>query len=71
MKTMNKIHELTFSNYYFLLKNSLENILEYIKNTSWSKDIDSFKKNILLMDQRRGSSAEKIFKEIFCEINNV
>lgn len=57
------------SNHY--LKNSLENILGYIKNTAWSKDIDSFKKNISLMDQRRASSAEKIFKEVFCEIDNV
>jgi len=55
----------------YFLKNSFENILAYIKNTTWSKDIDEFKKNISLLDQRRGLSSKQIFKELFCEIDCV
>lgn len=57
------------SNHY--LKNSFENVLEYIKNTEWSKDTNLFKSVVSSMDQRRGLSAGKIFKEVFYEIDNV
>ena len=52
------------------LKNSFENILSYINNTKWNRDIQSFKKNILLLDARRGISSKKIFKDVFLEIGD-
>ena len=52
------------------LKNSFENILSYINNTKWNRDIQSFKKNILLLDERRGISSKKIFKDVFLEIGD-
>jgi radical SAM protein with 4Fe4S-binding SPASM domain len=55
----------------FYLKNSYENILKYITSTPWDKDINSFKKKILLLDSRRNQSAEDVFPELFKELNRV
>lgn len=53
------------------LKNSYENILKYILDTPWNKNIASFKKKILLLDSRRNQSAEDVFPELFKELNRV
>ena len=57
------------SNFY--LKNSYENILKYITNTPWNKDINLFKEKTLLLDGRRNQSAEDVFPELFKELNLV
>ena len=61
--------EIKVSNYY--LKNSYENILKYISNTTWNKDIANFQKQIEIMDVRRKLSAAKIFPDLFKELKNV
>jgi hypothetical protein len=53
------------------LKNSYQNILKYISDTPWNKDIASFTKNISLLDIRRKQSAEKTFPDLFKELNRV
>jgi MoaA/NifB/PqqE/SkfB family radical SAM enzyme len=53
------------------LKNSYENILRYISHTRWNKDINSFRKNISLLDIRRKQSAEEIFPDLFKELDRV
>ena len=62
-------NEITTSKHY--LKNSYENILKYISNTPFSKNISNFKKQIELMDIRRKQSAVKVFPELFQELKNV
>lgn len=57
------------SNFY--LRNSYENILKYISNTLWEKDISYFQKEIKIIDARRRQSARKIFPELFRELENV
>ena len=61
--------EITKSNYY--LKNSYENILKYISQTSWEKNICDFRKQIQILDARRNQSAQKTFPELFKELDNV
>jgi hypothetical protein len=63
------INELTTSNHY--LKNSYENILKYISNTSWNKDISNFQEQIKILDTRRNQSARAVFPELFKELKNV
>jgi MoaA/NifB/PqqE/SkfB family radical SAM enzyme len=63
------INEQTTSNYY--LKNSYENILKYISNTQWNKDISNFQEQIKLLDTRRNQSAQAVFPELFRELKNV
>jgi len=63
------INELTTSNHY--LKNSYENILKYISNTPWNKDISNFKEQIKILDTRRNQSAQLVFPELFRELKNV
>lgn len=61
--------EITKSNYY--LKNSYENILKYISQTPWEKNICDFRKQIQILDARRNQSAQKTFPELFKELDNV
>jgi radical SAM protein with 4Fe4S-binding SPASM domain len=63
------INELTTSNHY--LKNSYENILKYISNTPWNKDISNFQEQIKILDARRNQSARAVFPELFRELKNV
>jgi radical SAM protein with 4Fe4S-binding SPASM domain len=63
------INELTTSNHY--LKNSYENILQYISNTPWNKDISNFQEQIKMLDTRRNQSAQLVFPELFRELKNV
>lgn len=63
------IDELTTSNHY--LKNSYENILKYIKNTPWNKDISNFQEQIKVLDTRRNQSAQAVFPRLFKELKNV
>jgi radical SAM protein with 4Fe4S-binding SPASM domain len=53
------------------LKNSYQNILRYISHTPWNKNINSFRKNISLLDIRRKQSAEETFPELFKELERV
>jgi MoaA/NifB/PqqE/SkfB family radical SAM enzyme len=53
------------------LKNSYQNILKYISDTPWNKNIVSFRKNISILDNRRNQSAEKTFPDLFKELNRV
>jgi len=62
-------NEIATSNHY--LKNSYENILKYISNTPWNKDISNFQKQIEILDLRRKQSAVKVFPELFKELTNV
>jgi radical SAM protein with 4Fe4S-binding SPASM domain len=62
-------NEITRSNYY--LKNSYENILKYISNTPWNKDISNFQEQIKILDARRNQSAQAVFPELFRELKNV
>jgi len=57
------------SNFY--LKNSYENILKYITNTLWEKNISGFQQQIKLLDERRNISSKKIFSELFKELIDV
>lgn len=63
------INELTTSNHY--LKNSYENILKYISNTPWNKDISNFQEQIKVLDTRRNQSAQAVFPGLFKELKNV
>jgi len=63
------INELATSNHY--LKNSYENILKYISNTPWNKDISNFQEQIKILDARRNQSAQAVFPELFRELKNV
>lgn len=66
----NKLNtEIARSKHY--LKNSYENILKYISNTSWKKNISNFQEQIKILDTRRHQSAKKIFPELFKELENV
>jgi MoaA/NifB/PqqE/SkfB family radical SAM enzyme len=66
-----KILSFKIENSGHYLKNSYENILKYITDTSWDEDINSFKKNILLLDNRRKQSAKKTFTKLFKELRDV
>jgi radical SAM protein with 4Fe4S-binding SPASM domain len=61
--------EITTSNHY--LRNSYENILKYISNTTWKKDISYFQKQIKILDTRRNQSARQVFPELFIALENV
>jgi radical SAM protein with 4Fe4S-binding SPASM domain len=61
--------EIATTNHY--LRNSYENILKYISNTPWKKNISSFKEKIEILDTRRKQSAEKVFPELFEKLNDV
>jgi MoaA/NifB/PqqE/SkfB family radical SAM enzyme len=63
------LSEIETSNHY--LKNSYENILKYIVDTPWNKNILNFKQKIQKLDIRRKQSAELIFPELFEELKNV
>ena len=63
------VNEIKKSNHY--LKNSYENILKYISNTAWDKNIFNFQKQIEILDLRRNQSAIKVFPELFKELKNV
>lgn len=66
----NKLNvEIAKSKYY--LKNSYENILKYISNTSWKKNISNFQEQIKILDTRRNQSAQEVFPELFKELENV
>jgi radical SAM protein with 4Fe4S-binding SPASM domain len=58
--------EINVSNHY--LKNSYENILKYISNTNWNKNINNFKNQIQLLDKRRKQSAQDTFPILFKEL---
>jgi radical SAM protein with 4Fe4S-binding SPASM domain len=60
--------EISLSNHY--LKNSYENILKYILNTPWEKDILYFKEQITILDARRKQSAQAVFPELFQDLEN-
>ena len=57
------------SNHY--LQNSYENILKYISNTTWEKNISYFQEQIKILDERRNQSAQAVFPELFKELENV
>jgi radical SAM protein with 4Fe4S-binding SPASM domain len=61
--------EIAISDHY--LKNSYENILAYIENTTWNKNASAFVEEIKILDQRRGLEGKKIFKRVFEDIGNV
>jgi radical SAM protein with 4Fe4S-binding SPASM domain len=63
------INELSTSNHY--LKNSYENILKYISNTHWNKNISNFQEQIKVLDTRRNQSAQTVFPGLFKELENV
>ena len=63
------INEITTSKYY--LKNSYENILKYISNTRWQKNISNFQEQIKILDARRNQSARAVFPKLFKELENV
>jgi len=50
------------SNWY--LKNSYENILNYIKNTAWNYDMNFFYSKIASLDKRRNTSWKETFKKL-------
>jgi MoaA/NifB/PqqE/SkfB family radical SAM enzyme len=62
-------NEIILSNHY--LRNSYENILKYISNTPWSKDISNFQEQIKILDARRNQSAQSVFPKLFKELENV
>jgi MoaA/NifB/PqqE/SkfB family radical SAM enzyme len=62
-------NEIILSNHY--LRNSYENILKYISNTMWQKDISYFQEQIKILDTRRNQSAQAVFPELFKELSNV
>mgnify|MGYP001309877912 CR=1 FL=1 len=51
------------------LKNSYENLLEYYTTTQWQKNMKGFYYHVGKMDQRRNLEAEKVFPELFMELN--
>ena len=61
--------EIIKSNHY--LRNSYENILKYISNTPWKKDISYFQEQIKILDTRRNQSAQTVFPELFKELESV
>jgi radical SAM protein with 4Fe4S-binding SPASM domain len=61
--------EIVLSNHY--LKNSYENILKYISDTLWKKDISYFQREIKILDARRNQSVQAVFPELFKELENV
>jgi MoaA/NifB/PqqE/SkfB family radical SAM enzyme len=63
------INEIDGSGHY--LRNSYENILKYISNTPWKKDITYFFEHIKILDTRRNQSAQAVFPELFRELQNV
>ena len=62
-------NEMAKSNHY--LQNSYENILKYISNTPWQKDISYFHEHIKILDNRRKQSARAVFPELFRELDRV
>jgi radical SAM protein with 4Fe4S-binding SPASM domain len=63
------INEIATSNYY--LKNSYENILKYISNTTWQNNISYFQEQIKILDTRRNQSAQTVFTELFKDLESV
>jgi len=61
--------EITNSSFY--LKNSYENILEYISNTPWKKNINNFHDKMEILDKRRKQLWKKAFPELYNELKDV
>ena len=51
------------------LKNSYENCLQYYNETTWNKNIDSFYRNISVMDARRSVHSRKVFTTLYKELD--
>ena len=51
------------------LKNSYENILNYINNTKFENNITKFYKQTYERDTRRGVDAKQIFPKLFKELD--
>ena len=51
------------------LKNSYENCLQYYNETTWNKNIDSFYRNISVMDARRSVNSRKVFTTLYKELD--
>ena len=62
-------HEIKHSGHY--LKNSFENILKYINETAWQKDINGFKQFMKKLDQRRNLSSQITFEKVYRDIDDV
>jgi len=54
--------QITKTNWY--LKNSYENILNYITNTTWNQGMENFYSNIEELDERRNTNWKNTFKNI-------
>ena len=54
--------QITKTDWY--LKNSYENILNYITNTKWEHNMEIFYSNINELDKRRNTNWKNIFKNI-------
>lgn len=61
--------EIKHSGHY--LKNSFENILQYVSNTGWQKDTRAFRQFMKNLDIRRKTNSEKIFTKVYEDISNV
>jgi len=51
------------------LKNSYENCLRYFTTTPWTKDIEKFRREIAIMDQRRNIDSTRVFKKLFQDLD--
>jgi len=69
-KLKNKFrNEIETSNHY--LKNSYENILKYLSNTSWTPNIENFYTQTKILDLRRNQSVQDVFPKLFNELKNI
>ncbi len=51
------------------LKNSYENLLSYFTNTTWQKNIQSFKDEMSILDKRRNLDSRSVFKSLYKELD--
>lgn len=64
-----KISEILEQNPGFLLENGLRNILEYLK-TPMNKNIQHCLENLQTLDQRRGTSSQLVFADLYQRIKD-
>jgi hypothetical protein len=51
------------------LRNSYENLIKYYSTNNFKKNLNSFYRNLKMMDQRRKQDARSVFTKLFEELD--
>jgi MoaA/NifB/PqqE/SkfB family radical SAM enzyme len=61
-------NEINNTNFY--LKNSYQNLLKYINDTTWQHDPKNFYKQIEILDKRRNQNSRLVFPKLYEDLND-